>query len=280
MTQVINNMNSYVEILRPGNAVMALIAVVLMAIIGHTYSFGIVLGAISVFIATGAGNTINDYCDYEIDKINKPDRPIPSGRIKLENALYYSLILFIIASILGFFISFENGVTVIICSVLMIVYAYDFKQRCLIGNICVALLTGLTFVYGGLITCDVNLGIFLGFFAFLMTLSREIIKDSEDIEGDLKEDSNTLPIKYGIKNAVIIAVILDVLTCILSPVLYVYKVFSVYYMIIVLVADIIFIYSAVLALKDQSKENLHKVSTYMKIAMFIAFISFAVGSII
>ena len=162
----------------------------------------------------------------------------------------------------------------------MIVYAYDFKQRCLIGNVCVSLLTGLTFVYGGLITGDVGLGVFLGFFAFLMTLSREIIKDTEDIEGDKKENANTLPIKYGAKNAVIVAVALNILTCLLSPVLYIYNVFSIIYLLIVLVADIIFIYSAVLALKNQSKENLHYVSKLMKIAMLIAFISFAIGSIV
>ena len=52
------------------------------------------------------------------------------------------------------------------------------------------------------------------------------------------------------------------------------------YLAIVLVADIIFIYSAVLAIRDQSKENLHYVSKLMKIAMFVAFISFAIGSII
>jgi geranylgeranylglycerol-phosphate geranylgeranyltransferase len=273
-------MNSYIEILRPGNAIMALIAVILMAVIGKTYSFGIVLGAISVFIATGAGNTINDYYDYDIDKINKPDRPIPSGRIKLKNALYYSLILFFVATVLGFLISFENGLTVIICSILMIVYAYDLKQRCLIGNICVSLLTGLTFVYGGLITKDLYLGIILGIFGFLMTLSREIIKDTEDIEGDKKENANTLPIKYGAKNAVTLAVLLNILTCILSPLLYYYNIFSITYLIIVLIADIIFIYSAVLALKSQSKDNMHKVSKLMKIAMLIAFISFAIGSIV
>ena len=81
-------MNPYIEILRPNNALMALIAVILMAIIGKTYSIEIILGAVSVFIATGAGNTINDYYDYEIDMINKPDRPIPSGKIKLKHALY------------------------------------------------------------------------------------------------------------------------------------------------------------------------------------------------
>lgn len=273
-------MNPYIEILRVGNSVMALIAVVLMAIIGRTFSFEIVFGAISVFLATGAGNVINDYCDYEIDKINKPNRPIPSGRIKLEHALYYSLMLFVIATVIGFLISIENALTVIICSVLMIVYAFSFKQKCLVGNITVALLTGLTFVYGGLITHDVILGVILGFFAFLMTLSREIIKDIEDVEGDLKENARTLPIVYGSRNAVYFAVVLDIITCILSPLLYIYGIFSVMYLVIVLFADLIFIYSAVIALKSQEKENMHRVSKLMKIGMFVAFISFAVGSII
>ncbi|MGN1322036.1 MAG: UbiA family prenyltransferase [Methanosphaera sp.] len=273
-------MNPYIEILRPGNAVMALIAVLLMAIIGHTYNWEIILGAITVFIATGSGNTINDYCDYEIDKINKPYRPIPSGKIELKTALYYSLILFIIAIIMGFIISIENGVMVIICTILMIVYAYDFKRRCLIGNITVSLLTSLTFVFGGLITGDVIVSMLIGLFAFLMTLSREIIKDAEDVEGDLREHAHTFPIVYGKRNAIIVAVILNILTCLLSPILYILNIFTISYLVIVLIADIIFIYSAVLALKDQSKENLHKISTYMKIGMFIAFISFAIGSII
>lgn len=270
-------MNPYIEILRPTNALMALIAVLLMAIIGHVYNWEILVGAICVFIATGSGNTINDYYDYEIDKINAPTRPIPSGRIQLKTALYYSLILFIISIILGFIISIENGITVIICSILMIIYAYDFKQRCLIGNITVSLLTGLTFVFGGLITKDINLGIILGFFAFLMTLSREIIKDIEDIDGDKKENANTLPIKYGTKIATKLAVILNIITCILSPILYIYNIFSITYLIVVLIADIIFIYSAVLAMKNQTKENMHKISKYMKIGMLIAFVSFAIG---
>ena len=85
-------MNPYIEILRPTNALMAFISVLLMAIIGHTYNYEIILGSLCVFIATGSGNTINDYYDYEIDRINAPNRPIPSGKIELKRALYYSLI--------------------------------------------------------------------------------------------------------------------------------------------------------------------------------------------
>lgn len=273
-------MNSYIEILRPQNAIMASIAVFLMAIVSHVYNIDILYGAICVFIATGAGNTINDYYDYEIDKINKPERPIPSGRISLKNALYYSLVLFIVACIIGFYISTDNAIITVICSILMILYAYDFKKRCLIGNICVSVLTGLTFIFAAVITNDIFTGFVLGFFAFLMTFSREIIKDAEDVEGDLKEGSNTLPIKYGETSAVRIAFILNIITCILSPLLYVYNIFSIYYLPVVLVADVIFIYYGYSALKNQEKENLHKVSKYMKMGMLIAFVSFIIGSII
>ncbi len=273
-------MKPYIEILRPVNAFMALIAVVLMAFINSYYKIPIVIGMIAVFLATGAGNVINDYYDYEIDKINKPNRPIPSGKIKQENALYYSLILFLISIILGFIISIEVGLIVVICTILMILYAYDFKKRVLLGNLTVSLLTALTFVFGGVIVSDVYTGIILGIFAFLMTLSREIVKDTEDIIGDKKENAKTFPIVYGAKKSVYLAAILNIITCVLSPLLYLYGIFSIGYLIIVLVADIIFIYSAVSILKDYSTENLHKISKYMKIAMFIAFISFAFGSII
>ena len=272
-------MNPYIDILRPTNALMAFIAVLLMAIIGHTYNYEIILGSLCVFIATGSGNTINDYYDYEIDRINAPNRPIPSGKIELKRALYYSLILFLVSIILGFIISLENGIVVILCTILMIIYAYDLKQRCFIGNLCVAILTGLTFVFGGLITKDVNLGFILGFFAFLMTLSMEIIKDIEDIEGDKKEDAHTLPIIYGTKKAVMLAVILNIITCILSPLLYYYNIFSIVYLIIIIIADIIFVYSAYLAVQNQSKESMHKISKYMKIGMLIAFVSFAMGAL-
>ena len=68
-------MNPYIEILRPGNVIMAVIAIVLVAIVGHTVSLPIILAMLAVFFEISAGNVINDYFDYKIDLINKPHRP-------------------------------------------------------------------------------------------------------------------------------------------------------------------------------------------------------------
>lgn len=281
-------MNPYIEIIRPGNVVMALIAVLLVAIIDLNFSLPVVLAVITVFFATSYGNVINDYFDYNIDCINRPDRVLPSGRISIKtgrNYAYFLLISSFISELIAFLITENIIPLIIVVFTLIILYSYArfFKTKPLVGNIIVAFSTGLTFIFGGYAINNlqiIEISYYLGFFAFAMTLAREIIKDIEDVEGDKKEGANTFPIKYGEKMSSIISAILIIITCILCPILYINKIFSIYYLIIVLVAVVIFLYSAILILKSQKSENCHKASKYLKIGMLIAFVSFAVGSII
>ncbi len=95
-------MNAYLEIIRPGNAVMAVIAVLLVMLISGNFTLNAFLACIVVLMVIGGGNAINDYFDHKIDKINKPNRPIPSGRISLKAAGIYSLALFAIGTIIAF----------------------------------------------------------------------------------------------------------------------------------------------------------------------------------
>ena len=123
-------MNPYVEIIRPGNVIMAIIAVVLVAILGKNINIPIILAMLCVFFAMSAGNVINDYFDYKIDLINKPQRPIPSGKISLKGAKNYAYILFILAAIVGFIISYLVG-TWIPCAIVIfsdiVLYLYAYK---------------------------------------------------------------------------------------------------------------------------------------------------------
>jgi len=97
-------MNAYLEILRPFNALMGVIAVLLVALISGIFTLYVPVACIIVFIFTGAGNAINDYVDHKIDAINKPERPIPSGRISLNAAAIYATVLFIIATVMSLLI--------------------------------------------------------------------------------------------------------------------------------------------------------------------------------
>ena len=283
-------MNAYLEIIRPGNAVMAAIAVILMMFVGHYYELPIIICALIVFVCTGAGNTLNDVFDVKIDEINKPNRPIPSGRISLENARNYAFALFGIGIALSFVDSYLvnsiwPSVIVVPAAVIMYLYARNLKAMPLIGNLTVATLTGFCFVIAGVvIACATNslkilfISIYLGLFAMFMTLAREIVKDMEDIEGDKQEGARTFPILYGKKISSIISIILIVVTTLMCPILYIFKIFNLGYMMIMVIPIIIFLYSAYSLKLNPPEETCAKVSKNLKIAMLISFIAFVVGS--
>jgi len=271
-------MNPYLEILRPGNAVMAVIAIFLMAIISGKFTFEVLMAAVVVFLVTGAGNSINDYFDHKIDAINKPQRPIPSGRISLKGALVYSISLFAVGIIIAFAINLLLGIIALSSSLLMIYYARDLKTKCLIGNLSISFLTGLCFVFGGIAVEQIAVSIYLGFYAFLMTMAREIVKDMEDQEGDKEEGATTLPIVYGNRISSLLAALFMIIASVTSPILYFMGVFSVFYLPVLFLAIVIFLYSAMSILKDQSMENSGKISKRIKLGMAITFVAFAVGS--
>ena len=279
-------MNPYIEILRPGNALMGAISIILIAIIDKTISIPIVLAMMAVFFETAAGNVINDYFDYNIDLINKPERPIPSGRISLENGKRYAYLLFAAGTVCGFLISYLTAnwipfIIVLIADVVLYLYAYKLKATPLIGNLAVGFMTGFGFVFGGFTINNPSIvmtSIFLGFFAFVMTTAREIIKDIEDVEGDKKDGARTLPIMIGKRKPAILATALIIIDCALCPLLYLYHIFGVLYLAVIAVAVIIFIYSAILIMKSQEEPVAHKSSKLLKIGMLIAFLSFALGS--
>ncbi|MGO9388006.1 MAG: UbiA family prenyltransferase [Methanobacterium sp.] len=271
-------MNAYLEIIRPGNAIMAVIAVLLIAIISGIFTIKILLACIVVFIITGAGNSINDYFDYKIDAINKPERPIPSGRISLNKAGFYSLALLLIGTILAFILGLLPGLIALSTALLMVYYAYSLKKKFLIGNIVISFLTGLTFVFGGVIVGEILTSIILGFFPFLTTLAREIVKDMEDVEGDRIEGATTLPIMSGMRISSIIAAFFLILASLSSPILYYLGILTIFYIPLLIIAVLIFLYYASSILKDQSIKNARNVSNKLKIGMLIILIAYGLGS--
>jgi len=271
-------MNAYLEILRPFNAIMGVIAVLLVAIISGNFTIYVPIACVIVFIFTGAGNAINDYVDYKIDAINKPNRPIPSGRISLKSAAIYSITLFVIATIMALIIGIIPGIIVILSAVLMFLYAYKLKTSCLVGNLTIAFLTGFCFIFAGVVLDTFFVSIFLGFYAFLMTMAREIVKDMEDIEGDSAEGATTFPIRFGMKASSILAALFMILASLTSPVLFFIGIFNIIYLVVLIFAIILFLACAISILKDQSHENNESVSKRIKIGMAIVFLAFALGS--
>ncbi len=283
-------MNAYLRLIRSGNCTMAAIAATIGVFIAYNIlisnSFaGIpfpllesILVFLTVFLITGAGNAINDYYDIDIDRINKPDRPIPSGRIGLSTALYFSLALFALGTLFAFMINPVCGIIALVNSLLLIYYARTLKRTAFLGNLAVGYLTGSTFLFGGAVFFEKG-GLEDVFILFLLatlaTIAREIVKDIEDIEGDMRDGARTLPIVIGPGKAAGIAALIGLVAVITSPLPYLQSIMSIRYLFLVAVADLLF---AVAVYEILGKNNPGKSSRMFKLAMAFALISFIAGA--
>lgn len=239
-------------------------------------NLSIPLAAASAFLISSCGNVINDYFDFQIDRINRPARPLPSGDISKTNALIY----FVILNILGLFsASLVNTQFLILATInsgISLGYAWKLKRMPLIGNIAVAWLASTTFLAGGLTAASLNEVIhspivFLTAIAFFVTLGREIYKDLEDMRGDRACGAATTPITIGASLSVKIAnmVILVGLGFAVAP--YLINVFGDFYLAALVPSIIVLMY----AMKtDQPK----RAQRAIKSGMFLGTFAFVTGT--
>lgn len=280
-------MPGYITLIRSGNCLMAGISAVIGTLIasltlGMSFPVDAVYIFAAVFLITGAGNSINDVFDAEIDRINKPHRPIPSGAIGKKDALYFSIILFVAGILAASFIRSPEAEPPIalyiaaINSVILIEYARTLKRTPFFGNLAVGYLTGSTFLFGGAVfgvagLLSVGILFTLSMFA---TLGREIVKDIEDIEGDKAMGADTLPIRIGARKSAYIAAFFGIAAMLLSPLPYMMNMVSLGYILIVGVADAVFIVAIIHMLHNNDPVAS---SRYFKIAMMVALLAFVIG---
>ncbi|MEA3475170.1 MAG: geranylgeranylglycerol-phosphate geranylgeranyltransferase [Candidatus Cloacimonadota bacterium] len=190
---------SYIKIVRPFNFLFVILSVLFGAFwFKGIHQFIPYLASLSAALIASGGYVINDFFDRDIDKINRPERPIPSGIISPLNAKRYAFLLFAGGIVIS--ICIKNSWIILLAignSFLLYLYAYRGKKLEFLGNILVAFVTGSTFIYGGFANNNVGNSFFVFGCAFLYTIIRELVKDLEDIEGDKKIGAQTVPIIYG-----------------------------------------------------------------------------------
>ena len=270
-------MRAYVEILRPLNCAMAAFAVFLGAGIasGSFSIFDVFIACAVAFLVCGAGNVINDYYDYNIDRINAPGRPLPRGAIGLRTAHRYALFLFTAGVVLAAAIGFAAFALAIFNSALLYAYAWRIKRSGgLKKNLTVSYLVASPFLYGGVAASNPGATVMFAALAALANVSREIVKDIADIKGD-RGACETLPVKIGIQRSSMLASVFLLLGVFLSPLPYLLGILGYAYLPLVSIADAVFLYALLVLWKGSAPKS----ARYIKLGMFIALLSFLAGAL-
>lgn len=271
-------MRSWLRIVRPINGVMGMVATVLSVFIAIGYSITMhyekaIVAAICVFMVTSGGNILNDIYDAETDRINHPERPIPSGQIGIRNARVAFMVLYSVSIALGFTIlGLIPGLIVVMAEVLLFLYETRLKGAGLSGNVAIGILVGLIFIFGGITVGAFYKMIILFVMASLTNIGREITKDVQDMGGD--KDRRTFPKVYGVRKSMYLTLFLVAVAVAASFLPYVFHIFSFYYLMVVIPSDALFLYSSFLVRRLPRKSQ-----TYSKYAMILGLFSFLVGEV-
>ena len=239
-----SSVGSWFTLFRFGNSLTGLIGVIFGSLLaldqiprGDLASITILHG-LSVWAFMCSWNALNDILDIEIDKLNQPNRPLPSGDISLNNAkiltailMCFSLFCLVYAGYISS--SIEDGlenwapsILILLLAIFLLTnyesssnYSLKLKDRGLPGNFAISLSVGMVILFGaaGVFEPTEPRVLSLFFIGLSYNLAREIVKDIEDMEGD--EGRNTLAMRIGVEKARVLAWLILLLTMvsILAP---------------------------------------------------------------
>jgi geranylgeranylglycerol-phosphate geranylgeranyltransferase len=272
---------AYLTLIRPPNTIMIGLGVV----IGEAIGLGRLPGALQAvfgFLTASlmmAGTMVaNDVYDLEIDRVNSPQRPLPSGAVKTRNAVALSVVLSGAAIVFSALLGPWTLLTALLALALMVYYNTRGKKTGLIGNAVVSFNVALPFFYGGLAVNSIGPLLFVfSLVAFLANLAREVAKGISDVKGDSLRQVRTLAVVRGTRVAALTSAALFVIAVLLSFLPPILEKISWLYFPPVIVADVGFLYSASRLTRNQTPENVRSVKSQVLLWMLLGLVGFLLG---
>ncbi len=274
-----NSFEALLKLTRFGNLLIIVLAQYFTAAFlistNTVFDFHLFLLSSSTVLIAAAGYIINDYYDIKIDFINKPERVVIGKSIARRYAILFHVVLSFAGIVIGGYLSLTIGAINIISVFLLWLYSNNLKRLPLIGNVTVALLTGLS-IY--LIEIYYHTGksmiLIYATFAFFMTLIREIIKDMEDLKGDNSFGCKTLPIIMGVrKTKIVIYIIISIFAITVLALNQFYVGLSVYYFLFCLFIPLLVL--LIRLIRADRMKDYAWLSTFSKVIMLLGILSMA-----
>jgi geranylgeranylglycerol-phosphate geranylgeranyltransferase len=268
-----------VELLRPVNGLMAAVAVLVGAHVSRSPTFWgpALAGAAAAFAASGASNALNDRLDVASDVINRPGRPVPSGRLTRAAASTTACVFGAASIALAALIGPRAVALALSWLVLTALYSVTLKGVPLAGNATVALVASTPFLMGGFSQDKHLLAIVPCALAFLVHLAREIVKDVEDVEGDEAAGARTFAVRRG--DAASFAVVRGVLMTLiaLSALPFVFGIYGWGYAGVLAVIDAVLVWLMLSMEANSVSKGFSRPSNVLKAVMALGLLAFAVG---
>lgn len=261
-----------IELPRPINCLITLASVLLGGWLGiHNITEPLLFAALSAALITAGGNALNDLCGITEDRINKPHRPLPSGRLS-SGIARIEMGIFLLAGILLALPLPTPALAIVLTAIAsLILYNTYLKRVPLIGNLTVSALGGLAFLYGGAAVENLSAPYLIAGFAFLFHLGRELLKDLEDSAGDRQLSGGTVPISWGENTARILITVIFAILIITTPLPALLGIYSSIYLCLILFLNLLLIF---VLIRLWQKGTLGYLNKLLKAGMLLGLVAF------
>jgi geranylgeranylglycerol-phosphate geranylgeranyltransferase len=257
------------------------VAVMIGAFIAGAISFEerVILGFLTGFFLAASSMAFNDFLDREVDAINEPTRPIPSGVISPSNALLYSIFLAVMGFLTAAKIGYLGFSVALMLFAIAIIYNKKRANLSFVGNVMVGLCVSVTFIYGGLIVEKLTMLLVLySLVAFFVVTGREVVKGIADLEGDRRRGLKTLAVLKGEQYAARVSVTLYSLAVGISLIPALMNIVDLpLYLPFILLADGGLLHSSMQLLRKAHKEEAKRAKRRALLWIIVGLLAYAVG---
>jgi len=276
-------LSGFLRLIRPPNCIIMGFAVIVGAslVSPPDLSINLFFGFVTSFTLTGASMAINDYYDRDVDAINEPNRPIPSGMVGPREALSFALVL----SLVGFAAALVTNISCLIVAVIawaiFVTYTTKGKRTGLPGNFLVSACVAIPFIYASFVVeerLELAVTIFAAM-AFLSNTGREVAKGIVDVEGDRSQNIKTIAVSFGDRTAAFVAAVFFFSAVTLSPLPLLWGLVSSWFLPFVVLTDIGLILSSFLLVRDYSRKNARRVKNSILIWFITGLSAFIAGTL-
>lgn len=284
-----SGISSSLTMIRPANSLMVGFAVVVgVAATSNSYReiFSLVslLGFLTGFLISSFSMVSNDIYDLEVDRVNQPGRPLPSGIVSVRNAWVLATLLLIAGLLAAAALGMANFLIASLFALIGWYYNYRGKKMGLLGNSLVALSLAIPYIYGSvaLQNYSVNLGYLLALTSFLAGLGREVLKGISDVEGDKIRNVRTVAISRGVKTARLTTAVLFMLAVVSSALPIVFQLLGralPVYLVLVSIPDAIFSYLTYKVLTLKNDKDSLRLKSLALIGMMLGLIAYLISGL-
>lgn len=213
----------YLDLIRPVNCAMIGFAVIIGAFVSRPPSVSAVqltLGFLTGFFLCAYSMAVNDVYDLEVDKVNRPDRPIPSGKVSAWGASRLSYVMLVAGMACALLSSSPLAIAIAAAyAFLSWLYNRRAKQTGIAGNLIVASSLAIPFIYGGAVSggsIGGSILLMMALTAFFSGVGREVVKAMADVDGDAKRNVNSVARSRGLGFASVVGALFFVLAVVTS----------------------------------------------------------------